>query len=217
MERLADPTRLRLLRLLERHELGVAELVRRPAAPAVHGQPAPEGAGRPGLGARAAPQGTTNLYRMDVRARRGARAGSGSSRASRPRAGPPSRQDQLRLTRRLARAAARGAGLLRRRGRAVGPAARGALRPLVHTRRRCSRCCPRAGPWPTSAAAPGQAAAALAPHVRRVVGRGPVGGHAEGGARGARPRWTTSSCGRGASRRCRSTTRAATARCCCSR
>ena len=40
----------------------------------------------------------------------------------------------------------------------------------------------RTGWWPTSAAAPGQVAAALAPHVRTGHRRRPVGGHAEGGA-----------------------------------
>jgi len=51
METLADPTRLRLLRMLERHELGVVELC---AAPAIDGEPTFEGAQRSGLDAQQA-------------------------------------------------------------------------------------------------------------------------------------------------------------------
>ena len=67
MESLADPTRLRLLRLLERHELGVAELCDILQLPQSTVSRHLKVLGRPGLGAAAAPQGTTNLYRMDAR------------------------------------------------------------------------------------------------------------------------------------------------------
>src|SRR5207302_4849766 len=65
MESLADPTRLRLLRLLERHELGVAELcdvLQLPQSTVSRHLKvlADEG----WLRSRA--QGTTNLYRMDA-------------------------------------------------------------------------------------------------------------------------------------------------------
>ena len=49
MASLADPTRLRLLRLLERARARGGAAVRDPPASAVDGEPAPEGAGRRGL------------------------------------------------------------------------------------------------------------------------------------------------------------------------
>src|SRR5882724_622643 len=65
MESLADPTRLRLLRLLERHELGVAELCDVLQLPqstvSRHLKVLADQAW-----VRNRPQGTTNLYRMDL-------------------------------------------------------------------------------------------------------------------------------------------------------
>ena len=78
MEVLADPTRLRLLRLLERHELGVAELCHVLQLPQSTVSRHLKVLGRPGLDPRAGAQGTTNLYRMTSDGRATPRpAGSG--------------------------------------------------------------------------------------------------------------------------------------------
>jgi SAM-dependent methyltransferase len=65
MESLADPTRLRQLRLLERHELGVAELcdiLQLPQSTVSRHLKVLADQGW----VRSRPQGTTNLYRMDI-------------------------------------------------------------------------------------------------------------------------------------------------------
>src|SRR6185312_955226 len=65
MESLADATRLRLLRLLERHELGVAELCEVLQLPQSTVSRHLKVLADQGW-VRSRSQGTTNLYRMDV-------------------------------------------------------------------------------------------------------------------------------------------------------
>ena len=182
MESLADPTRLRLLRLLERHELGVAELVRRAAAAAVDGEPAPEGPGRPGLGAqprrRARPTSTGwTVAEREPAARRlwtltrGADGRLGDGRAGPAAARPGGWPSASRARRFFAGAAGRWDRLRERalrqdasrRRRFLAPAARGlgGGRPRLRHR-----------------PGDGGARAARAARARRR----PVRGHAEGGA-----------------------------------
>ena len=180
--------------------------VRRAPAPAVHGQPAPEGAGRRGLGDEPRPGHDAPLphggWTRTPPARR-----LWLLAASRPRAGPPCSRTSCASTgawpagRRPPQAFFAGAagkwdrlreelyGDALHAGGAPGPAAAGL------------------GAWPTSAAAPARRGRALAPHVRARDRRRPVGGHAEGGAAAHGRPAPTSSCGRGASRRCPSRTR----------
>jgi ArsR family transcriptional regulator len=99
MASLSEPTRLRLLRLLERHELGVAELVDVLQLPQSTVSRHLKVLGDEGW-VRSRSQGTTRLYRMSA-------AESAARRlwllAREQTAGWPTiAQDQLRLTRRLA-------------------------------------------------------------------------------------------------------------------
>jgi SAM-dependent methyltransferase len=101
MESLSDETRLRLLRLLERHELGVAELcdvLQLPQSTVSRHLKvlADEG------WLRSRPQGTTNLYRMDSAEVDPAARRLWMLTREQTEAWATVAQDQLRLTRRLA-------------------------------------------------------------------------------------------------------------------
>ena len=101
MESLSDETRLRLLRLLERHELGVAELcdvLQLPQSTVSRHLKvlADEG------WLRSRPQGTTNLYRMDAAEIDSAARRLWMLTREQTEGWATVAQDQLRLTRRLA-------------------------------------------------------------------------------------------------------------------
>src|SRR6187431_1198376 len=98
---LSDPTRLRLLRLLERHELGVAELcdvLQLPQSTVSRHLKvlADEG------WLRSRPQGTTNLYRMDAAEVDTAARRLWMLTREQTESWATVAQDQLRLTSRLA-------------------------------------------------------------------------------------------------------------------
>jgi ArsR family transcriptional regulator len=101
MESLADPTRLRLLRLLERHELGVAELCEVLQLPqstvSRHLKVLADQAW-----VRNRPQRTTNLYRMDLADADPAARRLWTLTREQTDDWATVAQDQLRLTRRLA-------------------------------------------------------------------------------------------------------------------
>ncbi len=168
MDALADPIRLRLLRLLERHELGVAELCEVLQLPqSTVSRHLKQLADHGWLINRRS--GTSNLYRMD-----GANLDAGAKqlwRAVRDEAGrgAAARQDQLRLARRLEERRAKSRSFfagaagsweaLRTQlyGDGFGLDALLALLPSE---------------WTVAdlGAGTGQLAAALAPHVARVIG-----------------------------------------------
>src|SRR4029453_4944007 len=101
MEVLADPTRLRLLRLLERHELGVAELCDVLQLPQSAGGRHPKGlADQRRLRGRA--HSTTNLYRMGLGELDPAARRLWTLTREQTDDWATVAQDQLRLTRRLA-------------------------------------------------------------------------------------------------------------------
>jgi ArsR family transcriptional regulator len=101
LETLADPTRLRLLRLLERHELGVAALCDILQLPqSTVSRHLKVLSDQEWVGSRS--QGTTRLYRMRAERDPAARRLWLLSR-DQTDAWPTARQDQLRLGRRLSR------------------------------------------------------------------------------------------------------------------
>ena len=167
LETLADPTRLRLLRLLERHELGVAalcDILQLPQSTVSRHLKILSDQGW--LAGR--PQGTTRLYRMKAEQDAAARRLWLLSR-DQTEAWPTARQDQLRLARRLSRpsppAAAFFAGAAgqwdRLREEAYGRAfTQTALLGLLP------------GDWVVAdlGCGTGHASVALAAHVARVVG-----------------------------------------------
>jgi ubiquinone/menaquinone biosynthesis C-methylase UbiE/DNA-binding transcriptional ArsR family regulator len=167
LEALADPTRLRLLRLLERHELGVAALcdvLQLPQSTVSRHLKVLSDQGW--LAGRS--QGTTRLYRMHGEPGPAARRLWLLSR-DQTDAWPTARQDRLRLGRRLSRqtqpAEAFFAGAAgqwdRLRDEAYGRAfTQSALLGLL----------PREWAVADLGCGTGHAAAALAPHVARVVG-----------------------------------------------
>jgi SAM-dependent methyltransferase len=102
MGSLAEPTRLRLLRLLERHELGVAQLCEILQLPQSTVSRHLKNLGDEGF-IQSRPQGTNRLYRM-VRMENGAAARRLWRLAQAETEGwPTARQDELRLARVLAR------------------------------------------------------------------------------------------------------------------
>jgi len=101
MESLSDATRLRLLRLLERHELGVAELcevLQLPQSTVSRHLKVLADAGW----VRSRPQGTTNLYRMEIGEADPAARRLWTLTREQTDDWATVAQDQLRLTRRLA-------------------------------------------------------------------------------------------------------------------
>jgi ArsR family transcriptional regulator len=167
LETLADPTRLRLLRLLERHELGVAALcdvLQLPQSTVSRHLKVLSDQGWVGGRSR----GTTRLYRMKGEQDPAARRLWLLSR-DQTDGWPTARQDRLRLTRRLSRpsppAEAFFAGAAgqwdRLREEAYGRAfTQTALLGLL----------PREWVVADLGCGTGHAAAALSPHVARVVG-----------------------------------------------
>jgi len=167
LETLADPTRLRLLRLLERHELGVAALcdvLQLPQSTVSRHLKVLSDQGWVGGRSR----GTTRLYRMKGEQEPAARRLWLLSR-DQTDGWPTARQDQLRLTRRLSRqsppAEAFFAGAAgqwdRLREEAYGRAfTSAALLGLL----------PREWVVADLGCGTGHAAAALSPHVGRIVG-----------------------------------------------
>ena len=186
MENLADPTRLRLLRLLERHELGVAELVEILQLPqSTVSRHLKVLADQGWLASRS--RGTHEPLPHDPRRARALGAGAlgaGPARDRRvghrpagraaPRPPPPQRRPPRR-------------GVLRRRRRALGQAPPRAVRRTATPRSACWRCCPRPPSWPTSAAGPGPSWRTSPPTSRRVIGVDSSARDAEGGAQ-AHPR-----------------------------
>lgn len=167
LETLADPTRLRLLRLLERHELGVAALcdvLQLPQSTVSRHLKVLSDQGW--LAGRS--QGTTRLYRMKGERGPAARRLWLLSR-DQTDAWPTARQDQLRLGRRLSRGSppaeaffAGAAGQWDRlREEAYGRA---------FTQTAIFGLLPREWVVADLGCGTGHAAAALAPHVARVVG-----------------------------------------------
>jgi len=167
MESLADPTRLRLLRLLERHELGVAELcdvLQLPQSTVSRHLKvlADEG------WLRSRPQGTTNLYRMDVAEADPAARRLWTLTREQTDDWATVAQDQLRLTRRLAeRQPSQGffAGAAGRWDRL-----RDELYGKTFTQEAFLGLLPAEWIVADLGCGTGQVTAALAPHVRRVVG-----------------------------------------------
>jgi ArsR family transcriptional regulator len=167
LEVLADPTRLRLLRLLERHELGVAtlcDILQLPQSTVSRHLKVLSDEGW--VGSRS--QGTTRLYRMKGEQSLAARRLWLLSR-DQTDGWPTARQDRLRLTRRLARQSppsqaffAGAAGQWDRlREEAYGRAF--TLTALVGL-------LPRDWVVADLGCGTGHAAAALSPHVARVIG-----------------------------------------------
>ena len=199
MASLADPTRLRLLRLLERHELGVAELCDVLQLPqSTVSRHLKVLADQGWLAGRA--QGTNRSTGWPS-SRDPALAGSGCWPASRPSGWPTVEQDRLRLTRRLSErepaAQAFFAGAAGRwdklRSELYGEAfSREALLALLPA------------DWVVAdlGCGTGQTAMALAPHVRRVIGVDQSGAMLKAAKKRSRRPCATSSCDRGVSRRC---------------
>ena len=215
MTSLADATRARTLRLVERHELTVAELCAILQAAAVDRQPPPQGAGRRRLGDARGPTApaASTAWRSDGSIRR--RAGCGpAARADRAHAGrragrpPPGARASPSAGRARRRSSRRAAGQWDRLRREMF----GARFDLARARRAARR---RAGRVGDLGCGTGQIAETLAPFVAQR-GRGrELARDAEGGAPaldGARQRRR---CGTASSRRCRSTTRRSTPRSSC--
>jgi SAM-dependent methyltransferase len=167
MGTLADPTRLRLLRLLERHELGVAELCEVVQLPQSTVSRHLKVLGDEGW-VKSRAEGTTRLYRM-IEDKDGAPRRLWTIAREETAGWATVGQDQLRLTRRLAArrpaAAAFFAGAAgewdRLRRELYGDTfTQGALLSLLPA------------DWDVAdlGCGTGQTAAALAPHVRTVVG-----------------------------------------------
>ena len=167
LETLADPTRLRLLRLLERHELGVAalcDILQLPQSTVSRHLKVLSDEGW--LASRA--QGTTRLYRMNAEPDPAARRLWLLSR-DQTDGWPTARQDRLRLGRRLSRPSPRAQAFFagaagqwdRLREEAYG---------RFFTQTALLGLLP--GEWVVAdlGCGTGHAAAALSPHVARVVG-----------------------------------------------
>jgi SAM-dependent methyltransferase len=166
MESLSDATRLRLLRLLERHELGVAELCDVLQLPqstvSRHLKVLADEAWL-----RSRPQGTTNLYRMDVSAVDPAARRLWTLTREQTEDWATIAQDQLRLTRRLAeRQPSQGffAGAAGKWDRL-----REELYGRTFTQEAFLGLLPSEWVVADLGCGTGQVAAALAPHVRRVL------------------------------------------------
>jgi SAM-dependent methyltransferase len=166
MASLSDETRLRLLRLLERHELGVAELcdvLQLPQSTVSRHLKvlADEG------WLRSRPQATTNLYRMDVSAVDPAARRLWTLTREQTEGWATIAQDQLRLTRRLAeRQPSQGffAGAAGRWDRL-----RDELYGRTFTQEAFLALLPAEWVIADLGCGTGQVAATLAPHVRQVM------------------------------------------------
>ena len=169
MDGLADPTRLRLLHVLERHELGGAGALRGAAAAPVHRQPPPQDPLRPGL-ARGPPPGDRTASTGCPTASTRPPGGSGRWPAPRASAGPRSSRTSSGSSARLQERRERGRGLLRRRGRRLGPRCAPSGTAPASARRRCSRSCRPDWTVADLGCGTGALTAALAPDVARVVG-----------------------------------------------
>src|SRR6266446_4173914 len=167
MESLADPTRLRQLRLLERHELGVAELcdvLQLPQSTVSRHLKVLADQGW----VRSRPQGTTNLYRMDLGEADPAARRLWTLTREQTDDWATVAQDQLRLTRRLAeRQPSQGffAGAAGRWDRL-----REELYGKTFTQEAFLGLLPAEWIVADLGCGTGQVTAALAPRVRRVVG-----------------------------------------------
>jgi SAM-dependent methyltransferase len=166
MESLADPTRLRLLRLLERHELGVAELCEVLQLPQSSVSRHLKVLADEGW-VRSRPHRTTNLYRMDAAEIDGAARRLWALTREQTDDWATVAQDQLRLTRRLAaRQPSQGffAGAAGRWDRL-----REELYGKTFTQEAFLGLLPPDWIVADLGCGTGQVTAALAPHVRRVV------------------------------------------------
>jgi SAM-dependent methyltransferase len=167
MESLADPTRLRLLRLLERHELGVAELCEVLQLPQSTVSRHLKVLADQGW-VRNRPHRTTNLYRMDVGDADPAARRLWTLTREQTDDWATVAQDQLRLTRRLAeRQPSQGffAGAAGRWDRL-----REELYGKTFTQEAFLGLLPAEWIVADLGCGTGQVTAALAPHVRRVLG-----------------------------------------------
>ena len=166
LETLADPTRLRLLRLLERHELGVAALCDVLQLPqSTVSRHLKVLADQGWVGSRS--RGTTRLYRMKGEPSPAARRLWLLSR-DQTDGWPTARQDQLRLGRRLARASPAEAFFAGAAGR--WDRLREEAYGRAFTRTALLGLLPREWVVADLGCGTGHAAAALSPHVARVVG-----------------------------------------------
>lgn len=166
MESLADPTRLRLLRLLERHELGVAELCEVLQLPQSTVSRHLKVLADQGW-VRSRPHRTTNLYRMDIGEVDPAARRLWALTREQTDDWATVAQDQLRLTRRLAeRQPSQGffAGAAGRWDRL-----REELYGRTFTQEAFLGLLPPDWAVADLGCGTGQVAAALAPHVRRIL------------------------------------------------
>ena len=191
-------TRSRMLLLLERHELTVAELCARAAAAAVDRQPAPEGARRRRLGggARRRHEPPLHAWRRDELDAGGAPALAAAC-ASRSRESPAAAQDATAPRRRARGAAHEIAGVLRLVGGAVGSRCATSCSATASTCTRCSALARRAWVVGDLGCGTGQVSAALAPFVGAGDRGRRLGGDAAGGAPASARRSTTSTLRRG--------------------
>ena len=166
---LADATRSRMLLLLERHELTVAELCAVLQLPAVDRQPAPEDAVRRAAGSSSRREGTSRYYTLalDDRGAADAAAVGAAARAGQRRPRAPIR------TRGGCEACSRGGRRSRRsssrRRRASGTSCARSCSAAPRTCRRCRRCSTSAGRSAISAAAPGRSRRRWRRSSRRVI------------------------------------------------
>ncbi len=168
MASLADPTRLRLLQLLERHELGVLELcdvLQMPQSSVSRHLKVLVDQGW--LEGRA--QGTNRLYRMAEGERESAARKLWLLAREQTSAWPTLQQDRLRLTRRLSeRAPAAQAFFAGAAGR--WDKLRGELYGAAFSREALFALLPADWVVADLGCGTGQTAMALAPHVRQVIG-----------------------------------------------
>ena len=146
MEVLSDPTRLRLLRLLERHELGVAEVCHVLQLPQSTVSRHLKILGDQGW-IRGRSKGTANLYRMSSEGGDPAARRLWALTREQTEGWATVQHDQLRLARLLAERQPSSAFFA---GAACAPTSTAARSPSS----RSSRSCRRTGWWRTSAAAP---------------------------------------------------------------
>jgi SAM-dependent methyltransferase len=169
MESLADPTRLRLLRLLERHELGVAELTEVLQLPQstvsrhlkVLGDQA-------WLASRA--HGTTRLYRMTEGGRDAGARRLWLLARDQTEAWATARQDALRLERRLAQREESEAEVFFAGAAGEWDRLRAELYGASFTQAALLSLLPPGWVVADLGCGTGHAAAALSPHVGRVIG-----------------------------------------------